>query len=225
MAMTEVSGSSSLPGARDAGVSPGRAMMLEALSNRVLRHCDVEVWRELFLGPAYATIRFEVAQRTVVATDAPLDAFSGDEAALLASHVGGEAEPSTAVDLVLSFPQPAAALQAAMVLQRLSAGRRVRTSISTALCTVACYETENGPRHLIVGAEIERAEKAVANAVPGTIVLSAETYALLGDRINEHVPDGLVATELDDETVRQASITLAPHASAPMSTFAGLGWS
>jgi hypothetical protein len=221
---THVSESSSLTRARDVGTSPAQALMLEALSQRVLRHCDVEVWRELFLGPAYATIRFEVAQRTVVATDAPLDSFSGEEAALLATHLGGDVEPSAAVDLVLSFPQPVAALRAAMVLQRLSAGRRVRTSLSTALCTVACYETESGPRRLMVGPELARAEKAVTQAVPGTIVLTAETYALLGDRINEHVPDGLLATEMEDETVQQASITLAPHASAPMSTFAGLGW-
>lgn len=224
MLTTHVSESSGLPRARDVGTTPAQALMLEALSQRVLRHCDVEVWRELFLGAAYATIRFEVAQRTVVATDAPLDSFSREEAALLATHLGGDVEPSAAVDLVLSFPQPVAALRAAMVLQRLSAGRRVRTSLSTALCTIACYETESGSRRLMVGPELARAEKAVAQAVPGTIVLTAETYALLGDRINEHVPDGLLATELEDETVQQASITLAPHASAPMSTFAGLGW-
>jgi hypothetical protein len=204
-------------------MSATHALMLETLSQRMLRHCHVEQWREVFLGAAYETIRFDVAQRTVVATDAPLASFSAEEAAALAARLGGVREPSVTVDLVLSFEDPADALRAAMLLQRLAAGRRVRTSLSTAPCTLACYELGGEVRRLIIGAEIHRAEAAMEQAVPGTVVVSAETYALLGERINEHVPDGLVATELEHETVRQASITLAPHASAPMSTFAGLG--
>lgn len=201
----------------------GRALMLDTLSQRVLRHSDVEVWRQIFLGPAYATLRFETAALTIVAADAPMTAVSGEESEQLAARLGGRPEPSAHVDLLLSFRDPAAALGAAMLLQRLSSRRKIRTAISTALCTVACYEHEGELRRLVVGAEIDQAEAAVARAVPGTVVISAETYALIGDHIAEYVPDGLLATELEDDRVRQASITLAPHASAPMSTFAGLG--
>lgn len=216
----------SFRGAADPGMSAGRALMLEALSQRMLRHCDVELWRQLFLGPAYASIRFEVAQRTVLAADAPLASFSGDESAMLAARFGAEVEPSGEVDLLLSFQQPSAALRAAMVLQRLASRRRVRAALSTALCTIACYEMDGVAHRMIVGSEIERAADAIAQAAPGTIVISAETYAFIGDRISEQVPDGLVLTELEhDHTVRQASITLAPPASAALSTFAGLGLS
>lgn len=225
MQVTDVVGSQYIRCAAEKTMSAGRALMLEALSQRMLRHCDVEVWRQLFLGPAYGTIRFEVAQLTVLAADAPLEGCSPEEAAALAEHLGGELEPSSQVDLVLSFRDPEAALRAAMLLQRLAAGRRVRSALSTHLCTVARYEADGRQRRLVVGAEIERAEVAVARAVPGTIVLSAETYTLLGDRIADQVPDGLLATELEDDQVREASITLAPHASAPLSTFAGLGLS
>lgn len=201
----------------------GAALLLDALCERLLRHCDVDVWRQVFLGPAYQTIRFEVVPLTLVATDDPLADISPNEGAELAARFGGHAEPSRVADLVLSFREAADALRAALVLQRLSGGRRVRTVLSTALCTVACFELEGRPCRMVVGREIEQAEAGVRLAAGGTIVVSAETYAVLGDGISEQVSDGLVTTEMEDETVTQASITLAPHASAPMSTFAGLG--
>jgi len=91
------------------------------------------------------------------------------------------------------------------------------------MCTEACYEAATGTRRLVVGAPIEAAEASLGQSVPGTIVLCAQSYALLAEQIGEHAPDGLLATEMEDETVRQASITLAPPASAALSTFAGLG--
>lgn len=200
-----------------------RPQLLEALSQRMLRHCDVEAWRKLFLGPAYGSIRFETVQLTLVAADAPMDAFSGEEAQLLAARLRGNPEPSSHVDLVLSFRNAAAALGAALLLQRLAPRRRVRTALSTQLCIVACYEVDGAQRRMVLGSELEHAEGALSRTVPGTILISAETYAVIGDRLAEYVPDGLLATELEDDRVREASITLAPHASAPQSTFAGLG--
>lgn len=170
-------------------------------------------------------VRFEVVQLTLVAADSPMESFSGEEANLLAARLGGNPEPSARVDLVLSFRNAAAALGAALLLQRLSPRRKVRSALSTHLCTVACYEVDGVQRRLAVGPEMELAEAALPRAVPGTVLISAETYGLIGDRLAEYVPDGLLATELEDDRVREASITLAPHASAPQSTFAGLGLS
>jgi hypothetical protein len=197
--------------------------MVEALSHRLLRHGGAELWRQVFLGPAFGTLRFEVAQLTLVATDAPISGIKADEAAMLAARLGADVQPSVTADLVLSFVQPVDALRAAMVLQRLSDGRKVRTSVSTSSCTVASFDLGDDPRRVVVGPEIERAEQGVVHAAPGTIVISAETYALLGDCMSEQVQDGLVITEGDEETVTRASITLAPPASAALSTFAGIG--
>jgi hypothetical protein len=215
MHQTNVSGSSTI----------ASHPMRDALSQRMLRHCGVTAWREAFLGAANATLRFEARQYTLLASDAPLAAFSEEEARLLAEHLGGRVQPSEKVDLVLAFAQPAAALHAAMVLQRLATGQRVRSALTTGMCTEAEYETQEGTRRLVVGTGIEAAEASLPQAVPGTIVLCAQSYALLADQISDHAPDGMLATELDDETVRQASITLAPPASAALSTFAGLGLS
>lgn len=200
----------------------GLGTALEALSQRLLRHDGADAWREVFLGPAYRTLRIETLPLALVATDTPIVACSREEARMLAAHLGGELQPSSAADLVFSFDRGASALRAAIVLQRLATSARIRTSMHTAQCTVACFERGGATHRVVVGQEIDQTEGAVRQAAPGTIVISAEAYALVGDRIGQ-VQDALVATEVDDEKVMRASITLAPAASAAMSTFAGLG--
>ena len=205
--------------------SGARALMLEAFSNRMLRHGDVDAWRRVFLGPAYGSIQFETVQVTIVAADAPLAAISAEERQELADRLGGDMQPSRQVELVLAFDDAAIALRGAVMLQRLSAGRRVRTALTSALCTVASFDAERVGQRVVFGPEVEEAEAALAQAARGTIVLSASTYALLGEGVGDQVRDGVVTTELDQQTVTRACITLAPHASAAMSTFAGLGLS
>lgn len=205
-----------------AAMTANNPIMVESLSHRLLRHAGTEMWRQVFLGPAYATLRFEVAQLTLLASDAPLAEFSANEAAMLAARLAAHVQPSATVDLLLGFPQADDALRAAILLQRLSDGRKVRTSVGTFSCNVACFELEGATRRLVVGPEIVRAEEGVAQSTPGTIVISAETYALLGE-LADQVQHGLLMTEGDDGTVTRASITLPPAASAALSTFAGIG--
>lgn len=211
--------------ASESGPGGARALMLEAFSNRMLRHGDVDAWRRLFLGPAYGSIRFETVQVTLVAADAPLAAISAEERQELADRLGGDLQPSRRVELVLAFDDAASALRGAVMLQRLSAGRSVRTALSSAVCTVACFDAERVGQRVVFGPEVEEAEAGLAQAARGTIVLSASTYSLLGEDVGEQVKDGVLTTELDQQTVTRACITLAPHASAALSTFAGLGLS
>ena len=199
------------------------AALLEALSQRVLRQWHVDAWRQLFLGPAYAGIRMETQQLTLLATDSPLPKLDRSERELLAQRLGGHPEAAHGADLVLSFQRPTAALRAALVVQRLSPQRKVRTALVSHACTVACFELDGQSQRLVIGAEMERVESAVTQVAPGTIFVSPETYALVEDRLGDHVRDALIATELDDHMVTQASITLAPQRSEWVSTFAGLG--
>lgn len=203
-----------------AGVGP---LLLEALSERLLRHADASVWRAIFLDPEHAKVSFETLRCTVLASDSPLDKVSVEEGSLLADRLGAEEQPATTSDLLLSFRSPLAALRAALVLQRLSAGRSVRTAVTSVAGTVATVEIDGQVRRILIGPGIERAELAVSESVAGTIWVCGETYNALGDTIAEHVRDGLVIAELDEEIVTCASITLPPHASAEASTFAGLG--
>jgi hypothetical protein len=199
-------------------------LMMEALSERLLKHADVAVWRGIFLGSGKDAVQFESERCTVLVSDSPLPGISRHEGALLARRLGAEEQPSTDADLVLAFPTARAALRGALVIQRLAEGRNVRTALTTVLAPAASVEIEDWTRRVLVGPEIERAEAALGEAVAGTILVCGDTYRRLGDSIAEHVRDGLVITEMDDETtVTQASITLPPHASSEASTFAGLG--
>jgi hypothetical protein len=199
------------------------AVLLEALSQRVLWRGDIAFWRKLFLGEACATIRFEASQLTLLAGDAPLAGIHRGELERLATQVGGEVQIPRRADLLLSFSEPETALEAAVVLQRLSEGRRVRTAVSTVLCMVACFEVDGRDYRIVVGPELEEAEDSVLRTALGTILVSAETHEQVGGDFADSVRDGVVTTEMDEQGVTQACITLAPHRSAAMSTFAGLG--
>jgi hypothetical protein len=61
------------------------------------------------------------------------------------------------------------------------------------------------------------------DAAGGTIALSPDSYAVVREQITREIRDALVMTEVDEGEVTQASILLAPRASAELSTFAGLG--
>jgi hypothetical protein len=203
--------------------SKREAALLEELSQRVLWRGDVAFWRRLFLGPACATIRFEARQLTLLAGDAPLAGIHRGELERLATRVGGEVQIARRADLVLSFDEPDTALEAAVMLQRLSEGRRVRTAITTVLCMVACFEVDGREYRVVIGPEMDEAEDAVLRAASGTILVSAETHDQMGGEFSDSVRDGVVTTEMDEQGVTQACITLAPHRSAALSTFAGLG--
>src|SRR5690349_12813215 len=129
------------------------AVLLEALSQRVLWRGDIAFWRELFLGAACATIRFEARQLTLLAGDAPLAGIQRGELERLAARVGGEVQIPDRADVLLSFSRPETALEAAVMLQRLSEGRRVRTAVSTVLCMVACFELHGREWRIVVGPE------------------------------------------------------------------------
>ena len=199
------------------------AMLLESLSQRVLWRGDIGFWRKLFLGPACASIRFEARQLTLLAGDAPLAGIHRGELERLAQRVGGDVQIASRADLVLSFPEPDTALEAAVMLQHLSEARRIRIAVSTVLCMVAYFEVEGQAHRVVVGPEMDEAEEALERAAAGTILVSGETHELMGGDFADSVRDGVVTTEMDEQGVTQACITLAPHRSAAMSTFAGLG--
>ncbi|HVE52424.1 MAG TPA: hypothetical protein VNB23_03450 [Ramlibacter sp.] len=209
----------SSPGTADTGAYA----LIDALSQRMMRHGDIDAWRSLFLGPRYDSIRFDTMELSIVAADAPQERITDDERMALGTRFDGMMQPSRKVDLILCFKDPAKGLKAAMALQRLGGSRKVRTSLTTASCTLAFFRGERGDECLLIGAGIEQAEQALAAAPRGTVAVCGRTYALLGDGLGQHVQDALVMTEHDEETVTGASITLAPTQSAALSTFAGLG--
>lgn len=208
------------PGERDAGF----VALLEELSQRVLMHWDARAWRELFLGAAHATIRFRRASLTLLLADSPLAGMQRDEARLLAHRVHAEAEVATCAELGMSFRDPATALRAALVLQRLASGRQVRAALTSGRGTIASFQLAGTEYQLVIGTEAERAEAALLATPPGTVTVAAETYTAVAELLACEVNDAVVATELEGERVTRASITLTPRrSSTATSTFAGLG--
>ncbi len=193
----------------------------EALSERLIRNGALETWRDLFLGSAYGTIRFETASCTVLASDDPLEEdFDSD---LLAKRLGATAQPSAAADRLFAFSRALAAVRAAVVLQRLAPKRKLRTAVRTFECTVASFELAGRTHEVVLGEAIALAEAALAHVAAGTISICPTTYALVGDRIGDQAPEAMIATESADDAVTQASITLPPQVAGDLSTFAGIG--
>lgn len=211
----------------DLSDSPGAELpaLAEALSDRILRLGDVDEWKRVFIGSDSSPVRYEVEELTLLAADAaPVPSEPGEKEQLVAL-LGGEMQPSRRVGLLLSFKDAPAAVRAAITLQRLSEGQSLRATVRTCLCGVARFELDGVEQRRVVGPEIDEAEEALSQAARGVVTLSAKTYEVVAESLSGQLKSAVVATEMEDEIVTRAYIALTPHASAPMSTFAGLGLS
>lgn len=197
------------------------ARLLELLSERLLADAPLELWRRVFLGPGYERIRFERDTLTFVGTDALDMDWTPTEIETLAARYGGRVERCGA-RATLVFADPHRALALALLLQRLGGGH-VRTALVTASCNLACFEVDGEPRQLTLGGEARFAAATADRAPPGTIHVSAESYRVLGPALERQTRSALVTTELQDDVVTSAAITLPPSPRADLSTFAGLG--
>jgi hypothetical protein len=193
----------------------------EALSERLMRSGALATWCDLFMSSAIDTIRFESITCSLLASDDPLD--DDVDPGLLAKRLKASAQPSAAAGQLLAFREALSAVRSAIVIQRLAPTRRLRSAVSTFECNVARFELEGRTQEVLFGPAIEQAEAALAHAAAGTIAICPVTYALLGDRIADHAPEAMIATESADNRVTQAFITLPPQRAAAMSTFAGIG--
>jgi hypothetical protein len=201
---------------------PDDAAWLELLSEELLEEVPVEVWRKLFLGPGYDSIRFVRETATLLCCEAPTPEWSEIDVRMLAARCGGAVERYGA-RLVMGFARPRAALVVAMLLQR-TCSRRLRSALFTAPCVAACFEVEGESRRLTLGDAPAAARGCADHAPPGSIHLCAATWRALGPAALERQTHGaLVTTEYQGDEVISAFITPAPPPRADLSTFAGLG--
>lgn len=206
-------------------LDPVEPSLVEALSDRVLRHGDVDLWKRLFVGTSHSAVRYGVEELTLLAADSALVAPSPDDLDKLLELLGGERQPSRRVDLLLSFKDAHAAVRAAIKLQRLSEGHMLRANVRTCLFSVASFELRGAECRRVLGPELDATEESLSQSPRGVVTLSARTYELVGERLSAQLRNAVVTTELQDETVTCAYVALTPRASSPMSTFAGLGLS
>lgn len=209
------------PGSMTAADGERADALRDALSERLIRSGALETWSDLFLTGAFDTIRLGSMTCSLLVSDNPLDADV--DPGLLAKRLGAIAQPSVVAGQMLAFRGALAAVRSAIVIQRLAPTRRLRSAVSTFQCNFARFELAGRAHEVLFGPAIGQAEAALAQVAAGTIAVCPATYAVLGERLGDHAPEAMIATESANDEVMQAFITLPPQRAAAMSTFAGIG--
>lgn len=162
--------------------SDEHAMLLEALSDKVLHQLPPKVWQELFLGPGRESIRFEQRHLTLVHAEAQAAAgapgstterFYADLQRLNARY-NGRLDPYVDAAAVVTFEDPGAAMRMAMELQRAAGDVRLKVGVASGPCTLAFFRVHGRLWCTPLGAQPARAAQVAATAAVGGIVISPE---------------------------------------------------
>jgi hypothetical protein len=125
------------------------ALLLEALSDKVLHQLPPAVWKELFLGAGRASIRFEQRELTLVHADAvpagepggATESFYQELQRISARH-GGRLDPYVNATALASFDDPGAAVRMATELQHVAQGVALRIGVVSGVCTLALFRAQ-----------------------------------------------------------------------------------
>lgn len=160
-----------------------QALLLEALSDKVLHQLPQAVWTNLFLGADRDSIRFEERNLSLVHADADVPAgepgsvterFYQELQRLNARH-GGRLDPYVDATALVTFEDPGSAVRMAMELQRAAAGVALRIGVASGPCTLAFFRAQGRLWCTPLGAQPARAAEMAATAQPGAIAISPET--------------------------------------------------
>jgi hypothetical protein len=197
---------------------------MDALSQHLLERKELTLWRRVFLASEDRRIDFEEDTVYLVCTDAPRHRWNPSELAAFAQRFGGWHEPLGELDALLAFTDAGGAMRAALLLQQIGADCSIRAAMTTARCSIACIEADGETRRVAVLPPVAtRPEDTLRRVPPSTLVICSDCYQALEPLLAEEARDVLVTTEYDPGEQPEASITLLPHATCAMSTFAGLG--
>lgn len=207
------------------------ALLLEALSDKVLHQLPPAVWQDLFLGAGRQSIRFRQMQLSLVHADSEmicgsarreylgrqLQQLTADHRGLLDAYVDATA--------LACFDDTEAAVRMAIELQRLQGDLRLRIGVVSGPCTLAQFDAGGHTWYTPIGTLPERAAAVAATAAAGSIAIAPETYAPLEQQIHRAAAGCLLTEEFQDSDLAHACITFAPSHGGLESTFAGLGLS
>jgi hypothetical protein len=164
--------------------SQEHALLLEALSDKVLHQLPQPVWHALFLGADRDSIRFEERSLTLVHVDA--DAPSGQpggatenfyqELQRLNTRHGGRLDPYVDATALVTFEEPGAAVRMAMELQRVAGGMALRIGVVSGPCTLAFFRAQGRLWCTPLGSQPARAAEVAASSQAGGMVISPETH-------------------------------------------------
>jgi class 3 adenylate cyclase len=164
--------------------SQDQALLLEALSDKVLHQLPQAVWRNLFVGAERDSIRFEQRNLTLVHADADLPAgLPGSatehfyqELQRLNTRHGGRLDPYVDATALVTFEDPGAAVRMAMELQSAARDVALRIGVVSGPCTLAFFRAQGRLWCTPLGSQPARAAEVAASAKPGGIVISPEAY-------------------------------------------------
>lgn len=198
--------------------SEERALLLEALSDKVLHQLPAGVWKGLFLGAGRDSIRFEQRHLTLVHADlsaAPARsgaAFERFHQALqqLNTRHNGRLDPYQDAVALVTFENPGAAVRMAIELQRAAEEIPLRVGVVSGVCTLAYFRVQGRLWCTPLGGQPERAAAAAATAAIGGIVISPETYGPNEGRVRLQADSD--APDFADSELDLSTLTLAGEA-------------
>jgi hypothetical protein len=196
------------------------ALLLEALSDKVLHQLPAAVWKEIFLGAGGASIHFEQRHLTLVHADAVLQFDAEDEwerftekLQPLAAHYNGRLDPYGNATALAIFEDPAAAVRMAMALQRVASRVGLQVGVVSGLCTLAFFRVMGRLWCTPLGPELERAAQVAASARIGGVVISPETYAP-GQHLSTELGSGFEDSEVNLSSLACAAAEVAAESAA-----------
>jgi len=162
--------------------SQDHALLLEALSDKVLHQLPQAVWTHLFLGAERDSIRFEQRNLTLVHADADLPAAQAggaterfyQELQRLNIRHGGRLDPYVDATALVTFEEAGSAVRMAMELQGASGDLPLRIGVVSGPCTLAFFRAQGRLWCTPLGSQPARAAEVAATAKPGGIVISPE---------------------------------------------------
>jgi hypothetical protein len=183
-------------------------VLYELLSERLLGDFPADVWREVFVGPGYDSIRFNCGVVTFLAVAGLSAEWTKADLAAVArkhrAHIDCFKPPST-----FAFTEPRYALEMAEMLQRES-GHSLRMALLTAPCTLASFHCDGCQGTLSLGTPASKAAQKASTTSEGSMYVSGETYPLIARAIEGRDSGAVVAKEMHDDVVASAVITFRP---------------
>ena len=178
------------------------AMLLEALSARILRLGPAWLWHALFVGEARESVSFQQRQLAIVhAEKGPLSFLdsgfgpANEELSWLLTRHQGRLDPCSEKAVVVTCDEPRAAVRLAKELQRIAEPPR-RIAVAGGPCTVAVYRVQGRVCQTPVGALAERAERLAGRAMARRLAIAPEIY----DRVRAEIGAEAQARGADDST-------------------------
>lgn len=183
-----------------------RALLLEALSDKVLHQLPPAVWKELFLGPERASIRFEERRLTLVHIEMDEPGGASDSFYRVLQRLNrrhhGRLDPCVDATALATFEDADAAVCMALELQRAAEGVALRIGVASGQCTLAFFRVHGRLWCTPLGAHTQRAAEVAASAAPGGMVISPETCEPQSARRGDGDAPDFGDSELDLSSLR-----------------------